>query len=276
MVGRATHPVPGDRVRQGAVVVGAVLALAGAFVGSGAAGGTPIPKAAGGVLSADATLVAPGGPAFSLWSVIYLGLVAYAIWQALPTQAARERERRIGYWILGSLLLNAAWILCVQFGQVGLSVILIVALLVVLLVAFVILRRTSAEGPIEKMVLDGTVGLYLGWVMVAAVANITSFLVAAGFDGFGWSPHVWAIGILALVAAIGSALAVWDRGRLAPAVATAWGLVWIGVARLGGEQVSAPVAVTAFAAAVLVLMVAVAARVARGSAVRASAVRASA
>src|SRR5699024_9254852 len=53
-------------------LLGAAAALVAAFIGSGALGGTPIAEAAGGVLSADATPVAPAGSAFSIWSVIYL------------------------------------------------------------------------------------------------------------------------------------------------------------------------------------------------------------
>ncbi|MGO4534728.1 tryptophan-rich sensory protein [Leifsonia sp. 2MCAF36] len=261
----AARPMPADRVRQSLVVAGAVIALVGAVVGSGFAGGTPIPRVAGGALSADATLLAPAGPAFAIWSVIYAGLVVYAIWQALPSQAARDRQRRVGFWVLGSLLLNAAWILSVQAGQLAVSVVAIVALLVVLIVAFVVLSRHPAESTADAVLLDGVVGLYLGWVMVATVANVASWLTAAGFDGLGASPHAWAIGMLALFAAIGCALAVWDRGRFAPAVASAWGLAWIGVSRLTGSLPSAPVAIAAFAAAALILLVALAVRVARPS-----------
>ena len=264
----AARPMPVDRVRQTLVVAGTVVALVGAVVGSGFAGGTPIPKVAGGALSADATLLAPAGPAFAIWSVIYAGLVAYAIWQALPSQAARERQRRAGFWVLGSLLLNAAWILSVQAGQLAVSVVAIVALLVVLIATYVTLRRHPAESTADAVLLDGVMGLYLGWVMIATVANVTSWLQTIGFRGFGASPHAWAIGMLTLFAAIGCALAVWDRGRFAPAVASAWGLLWIGVSRLTGSLPSAPVAITAFAAAALVLLVALAVRVVRGSAPR--------
>ena len=259
----AARPMPADRVRQTLVISGTVVAIIGAVVGSGAAGGTPIPEVAGGALSADATLLSPAGPAFAIWSVIYAGLVAYAIWQALPSQAARERQRRAGFWVLASLLLNAAWILSVQAGQLGLSVVAILALLVVLIVTFVILRRHPSESAADAVLLDGVMGLYLGWVMIATVANVTSWLQKTGFDGFGVSPHAWAIVLLAVFTVIGGALAIWDRGRFAPAVASAWGLAWIGVSRLTGSLVSAPVAITAFAAAALLLLIALAVRVAR-------------
>lgn len=255
------RPSGSDRVRQVAVLVGAVVALAGAFVGSGAAGGTPIAQAAGGALSADATMLSPAGPAFAIWTVIYLGLLGYAIWQAFPSQAARSRQRSIGYWMLASLLLNAAWILSVQFGMLAFSAVLIAALLVVLIVAFVLVQRIPGGSTADAILFDGTVGLYLGWVMVATIANVTSLLVVAGFDGFGWSPHAWGIALVVVAAVLGAALAIWDRGRLAPAIASAWGLAWIGVSRLTGTLVSAPVAITAIAAAVLLLMIALAVRV---------------
>jgi hypothetical protein len=150
-----------DIVRQVVVAASAVIAIAGSFVGSGAAGGTPIQNAAGGALSATATPIAPAGPAFAIWSVIYLGLVAYAVWQLLPKQSGVERHRRLGYWIAASLILNAGWILSVQFNLLVLSVPVIALLLAVLGVAFglcLTLRPTSA---VDAIVTDGTVGLYL-------------------------------------------------------------------------------------------------------------------
>lgn len=258
------HALAAGRVRQSVVLAGAVVAIVGAFIGSGAVVGTPIPQAAGGALGPDATLLAPAGPAFAIWSVIYAGLALYAIWQALPSQAARERQRTLGWWVLASLLLNAAWILSVQAGLLGVSVAVIAVLLAVLATAFVLLRRHPAESTAGAVLLDGTMGLYLGWVMVATVANVTAWLTASGFNGFGWSPHAWALAVLAAVAVLGSSLALWGRGRLTPSLSLAWGLAWIGVSRLTGDLVSAPVAVTAFAAAALVLLVTVAVRLARG------------
>ena len=66
-------------------LIGTAIAIFTAFLGSGALGGTPISEAAGGALSADATPLAPGGTAFSIWSVIYLGLIGYTLWQLSGT-----------------------------------------------------------------------------------------------------------------------------------------------------------------------------------------------
>ena len=250
-----------DTVRQITVAASAVIAVVGSFVGSGAAGGTPIQEASGGALSATATPIAPDVPAFSIWSVIYLGLLAYAVWQFLPKQSGAERHRRLGYWVAASLLLNAAWILSVQFDQLWLSLPVIVALLAVLARTFVLCLRYPPSGTIDAIITDGTLGLYLGWVSIATAANATALLVASGFTGFGLSPDVWAVIVLAVAGAVGVLVAVKGRGRIAPALSLTWGLVWVAVGRLAGELVSVPAGVAALVAAVVVLAVTAIARV---------------
>lgn len=253
-----------DRLRQIVVAASAVVALAGSFIGSGAAGGTPIQNAANGALSADATLIAPYGPAFVIWSVIYLGLVLYAVWQFLPAQKTARRHRLLGYPAAASLLLNAAWILSIQFDQLWLSVPVIIVLLAVLAWIFVLLVRNRPFNTGDAIVTDGTMGLYLGWVCVATAANISAVLVAGGFTGFGLDANIWAVAVLAVAAAVGVMLAMYGKGRFAPTAALCWGLIWVAVARLNGELLSTPAAVAALGGAALVLVVTVLARLRSG------------
>lgn len=242
-----------DIVRQITVAASATFALVGAFVGSGAAGGTPIQDAAGGALAADATVIAPAGSAFGIWSVIYLGLVAYAVWQLLPKQSSAELHRRVGYWVAASLVLNAAWILSIQYGLLALSVPVIIVLLVVLIQAYLITVKLPAGGAIDAIITDGTVGLYLGWVCVATAANITAWLVALGFTGFGVPEAVWGVTIVFVAGAIGIALAARGRAHFAPSLSLSWGLAWVAVGRLTGDLISQPTAVAAFVAVAAVL-----------------------
>jgi len=250
-----------DVVRQVIVMISAVIAVVGSFIGSGAAGGTPIQDAAGGALAADATTIAPAGPAFSIWSVIYVGLIAYAIWQLLPRQRSAPRQRVLGYPIAVTLLLNAAWILSIQFGALALSVPIIVVLLAALIYTFFLTLRTRPTGVVEAVVADGTVGLYLGWVCVATAANITAFLVDAGFTGWGIPRDAWSVAVVVVAGAVGVLLAVRGRGRLAPAASLGWGLAWVAVARLGGEPYSIATGVAAIVAVVVVIVTTVAIRV---------------
>jgi len=233
--------------RRVTVTVTYVVCVLGSMVGVGVFGGTPIAEAAGGLLSADATHLAPASSAFSVWTVIYVALGAYTVWQWWD----RTDPRRIGWLVAASLLLNAAWILAVQAGTVALTVVVIVALLAVLALAFRRLLTAPPRSLVEAAVADGTVGLYLGWVCVATCANIAAALLGAGFTG-GGAPQWWAVGVLAVVAAVGVALAVVSGGRLAPAATIMWGLAWIAVARATDEPSSPTTAVAAGVAAAVV------------------------
>lgn len=243
-----------DLLRQVVVAASAVFAVVGSAIGSGAAGGTPIQDAAGGALSATATLIAPATPAFSIWAVIYLGLIAYAVWQLLPRQSAAPRHRRLGYWIAASLVLNAVWILSVQAGLLWVSLLVIAALLVVLCRAFIICVQLPPRGGLDSLITDGTIGLYLGWVSIATAANATAVFAAAGFTGFGMNPQGWSVAVIGVAGLVGVLAAFASRGRIAPAISLCWGLTWVAIARLTGEPLSTPTAVAAIVAASLVLL----------------------
>lgn len=253
-----------DTVRVTVVAVSAVVAVVGGFLGSGAVVGTPIDEAAGGALSASATLVAPGGPAFSIWSVIYAGLVVLAGYQLLGPQRTDPRQRQVGWWVAASLLLNAGWILTAQAGSVVGALVLIVLLLAVLVVAFARLLSSRPRSVLQAVLLDGVLGLYLGWVAIATVANAAAALVgAADWAATGAVATLWAVLMLVVAAAIGLGLAVVGRGRLAPAASLGWGLAWIAIARTTGEPRSLVTAVVAALAAVVVAVAAVALRTRR-------------
>ena len=238
------------------VVVSAVVAVVVSFLGSGAWIGTPIAEAAGGALSATSTLVAPAGPAFSIWSVIYTGLIAYAVWQFLPGRTARHDALRAP--IVASMLLNPAWILVIQIGQLWLSVIVIVALLAVLVRVFVLMQQHRPEGVVDAVITDGTMGVYLGWVCVATIANVSAWLVSLGFTS---GATVWAIIVLVVAAGVGVFLAQYSGGAVAPMLAIVWGLGWLAQGRLSGEVVDTTVGWTAVLAAVVVALTTVGTRI---------------
>lgn len=252
-----------DLIRQVSVVVVAVLALVGAAYGAGAFGGTATSEAAGGALSASATPVAPASPAFSIWSVIYLGLLGYAVWQALPAQRGSARQRSIGWLAAASMLLNAAWLLVVQAGWVWLSVVVMAALLVVLVLVLERMRATASSSRVESVLVDGTFGLYLGWVTVAAIANVAAAATTSEPGDLGLGATGWSVVLLVVAAVIGIAFAVHTGGRLTINLAMAWGLAWIAVGRWDGPLTDSTVAAVAAAAAVVVLAAAVVVRVRR-------------
>jgi len=237
-----------DRLRQLWVTGSEALCIYGTLLGTGVLGAR-VEESSGGRLAADATLLAPATTAFSIWSVIYLGLFAYTVWQWLPANRTSERARATG-WLAGvSMLLNAAWLLVTQVGLIWLSVGVIVALLATLTVLVVRLVAVPATGVADRIILDGTFGAYLGWVTVATAANVA----AAGVDS-GWTlgplaDQVLAAAVLSVAAAIGVLLARTLGARIAIAAAQVWGLAWIAVGRLTTAPDSTVVGVAALVAA---------------------------
>ncbi len=245
-------PVRRDRVRQAVVTAAEVFCVLGTLVGVGVLG-TRVAESSGGALAADATLIAPAGPAFSIWSVIYAGLAAYTVWQWLPGAATSARTRTTGWLAAATMVLNATWLLVTQQGWIWVSVGVIVALLLALGVLLQRLTRHPASGVVERVVVDGTFGLYLGWVTVATCANITAALVDSGVDPGPTASVLAAVAVLAVAAGVGILLARRLGGRWSVAVALAWGLAWIVVGRLADQPESTVTAVAAGVAALVVL-----------------------
>lgn len=238
------------------MTVSFLICVLGAVSGGGLLGATPVSDAAGGLLSPETTQLAPASPAFSVWGLIYVALGAYTLWQWWD----RTDPRALGWLIAGSMVLNAVWIVTVQAGLIWVSVLVIVALLAVLAVTFRRVLRARPRSLLEAAVADGAVGLYLGWVLIATCANLAAALAGSGAAEIARST-IWATGALVVIALAGIALAVLSRGRLAVAATMAWGLTWIAVERATGEPASAVTAIAAGAAAALVLLATISARV---------------
>ncbi|EIC08011.1 MAG: tryptophan-rich sensory protein [Microbacterium sp. 69-7] len=259
-----SRPTGTDLVRQIVVISTVVFMIIAAMVGTGLFGGTNVRDLQGGALDADATVLAPATPAFSIWSLVYVLMIAYTIWQALPGQRARERQRRAGWWIAVTAVLNGAWLLTAQFLTLALTVLAIVVLLAALGATLRVLVQTPAETWGDRLFMDATVGIHLGWVSLATVANITAWLSAEVVSPMDADrQQLWGVIVLVVVALVGIAIAFGTGGRIAPALAMSWGLVWIGVARTSGEPHAPAVATAAFVVAAVILISAVVATLRR-------------
>ncbi|WP_157984066.1 tryptophan-rich sensory protein [Nesterenkonia muleiensis] len=235
------------------MVLATAAAVVAAFFGSGAVGGTDMQEAVGGWLGADATPLAPASGAFRIWSVIYLGLVGYALWQLSTTARGSARQHRLRLWAILSVVLNAVWLWVVQLGWLGVSVLVMLMLLAVLVRILLLMEASPAQSRVERLLTDGTFGLYLGWICVATAANIAAWLGSLGTEGFqAWEAAT--VSVIAAVTALGIALGLWTNGRIAPALSLAWGLAWIVEARNQGSFESPLLVVAAGVAAGLVLV----------------------
>lgn len=230
-----------------------VVAIMVSFIGSGALGGTPVQQAAGGYLNADATLLAPSGPAFSIWSIVYLGLAVYAVYQLTPAGRRSAWAKTLRVPAILSALLNALWLIVVQLGWLGFSVAVIFVLLASLIWMITLMVQGTPGSRTEYWIMWLTFGIYLGWVCVASIANVSAWLTSLGVDaGADWAAPA-AVVLCAIAAAIAWGLASFSGKVFAP-LAISWGLAWIGHSRLTGTNPSDLVGYGALGCAVLALL----------------------
>jgi hypothetical protein len=256
----AAASTPLDLARQIAVISALGFTLVAVLVGVGGLGGTEVENSQGGQLSAQGSYLAPAGPAFSIWSVIYLGLIGYAVWQALPGQRSSLRQRAVGWWIALTIVLNGLWLVAAQLLTIEWTVIVIILLLIALCITFrlSVMTRTPRAGFWDALLIDGVTGLHLGWVTLATVANIAAWLTGIVPESWADAATAWGVGVLVVVAVIGVGIA-WASGwRVAPGLALAWGLSWLAVGRVAGEPQNTPIGITAIVVAAIVLLVPVA------------------
>jgi hypothetical protein len=195
----------------------------------------------------------PAGYVFAIWGLIYLGWIAFTIFQLRPSQKESPRLRPLGYLFAISNVANSAWLFCWHYNQFGLSVLVMLALLGLLIASYLRLdvNRTSVTRT-EYWSVDVLFGVYLGWITVATVANITDWLYLVEWNGFGMHAQTWAIIMLGVASLLGLVMALTrqDIGYLSVLV---WAFIGIAV-----KQTPAPMVVlSAWIAAALMLGLAI-------------------
>ncbi|OGO63315.1 MAG: hypothetical protein A2030_05680 [Chloroflexi bacterium RBG_19FT_COMBO_50_10] len=186
----------------------------------------------------------PAGYVFSIWGLIYLGLIAFAIFQALPSQRENPRLRATGWWITLGGLANIAWIFLWHYEQFPLTVVAMLILLGSLIATYLRLGiGRSSVSTAEKWAAHVPFSIYLGWITVATVANITSVLDYLKWDGIGIAPEIWMVIILIAVLVI-AALMNFTRRDIAYALVVLWALAGISIKHADVAAVSTPTWIT--------------------------------
>ncbi len=184
------------------------------------------------------TYFVPAGYVFSIWGLIYLGLIAFTIYQALPAQQEDPRLEKIGWWVVLANLANAAWIFAWHYQIFALTLVLMVALLISLLMIYqgLDIGQTQVDA-VDKWVIRLPFSIYLGWISVATIVNTSDVLDFFKWGQFGISDEIWMIIILAVVAMLGWAMSL-RRGDVAYLAVLLWALAGIGVKFPDAGQVS--------------------------------------
>lgn len=241
----------------------ALLAFVSFFVMvvvNGLANGLPLNGVDTGQLSDDIpNLFVPAGVTFAIWGLIYALLLGYV----LATLVAAFSKKENSFWspidaFLFSInaLFNAAWIFAWHWRMVGLSVGIMFGILATLIILLergykkTEIRKTSK---IQSFFLWQPLLVYLGWICVATIANVTALLVTLGWNEFGISEIWWTILVIIVGTAIGIYL-VLNRGAVASGLVFIWAYAGIVLKRTATDpSETMPIIVAAIVGAILVL-----------------------
>lgn len=201
------------------------------FANTGAINGKTV-----GELSAEyENLFTPAGYAFSIWGLIFLGLVVLGVNQlrlAFGSGKYSESIVQIGPWLIVANLANAAWLWFWLNERTGTSVILMLIILLALIQIIVRLNMERWDAPLSYIAtVWWPICGYSGWIAVATIANIAAWL--AKMD---WSPGLsemhWTL-LMISVAGMLNIFMIITRNMREFAMVGVWALVAIAVRHWG-------------------------------------------
>ena len=246
------RPSPAQTTRRWIVLASAVFAIVVAY-GQMAVGWGQTPEE----FSADSDeTLRVAGYAFSIWGLLYLGLLVYAVRQALPQTGESLLIHRLGWPSAAGLLGIGWWIVASAFDWEWATVVLIFGSLLVLLIPLLLNAgaiRALGRADRDRWMVVWPLAALAGWLSVASPVNLLTILTGSGSLPASPSPTVWAMLAVVVVALV--ALGVTAKLRmLAFALPVAWGLLGAFVAE---QERNTPLAYVTLAAAVAVLVGAV-------------------
>lgn len=180
--------------------------------------------------------------AFAIWSVIYAGLILFALWQLWPGVKETPALKALAWPSALAVFGCGAWILASALNQRWATVAIILISATTLLIAL-----ARAPRPTNRIVL-WPLSLLAGWLTIASALNVLTIMTAEGLIG---DARLWALGGLATVVLVAAA-ATWAIGSFAYPLPIIWGLIGVWAA----EQAEKPEVAVAAGAGALTLLVA--------------------
>jgi hypothetical protein len=169
-------------------------------------------------------LITPANYAFAIWGVIYLGLIAYALYQFPPGRRSQPHLQRVNRLLIVACLAQVLWILLFTLRQFSGSVLAMLVILISLVGIYLTLRTgLPPRSRRDRWCCQIPFSIYLAWIAVATVVNVASALYAAGWRGWGLSPVGWTLVMTVVVTLLGGWV-LWQRRDLAFVLVFVWAL----------------------------------------------------
>ena len=183
------------------------------------------------------TLITPAGYVFSIWGIIYILLGVFVVFQALPSQQGQAFQKKIGRLFALSSLANIVWLFLWQYEYLVFSVVLMFLLLATLILIYLRLDIGISKVTMrEKLAVHLPFSVYLGWITIASIANVSVTMVSLNWDGFGINPETWATLIIIVALAI-TLLVLATRRDIAYGLVIIWALLGIAVKQIENQNI---------------------------------------
>ena len=198
------------------------------------------------------SLFTPAGFTFSIWGVIYLALLVFVIWQALPAQRNNQKVAGISKYFQVNCLMNAVWIVVWHYDLLALSLVVMLVILATLILIYRALIASIDTAPFtEHLALYLPFSLYTGWISLATIANASALQNGNGWDDVWLTAVQWTLVKLAIAGAVGATMILKHRD-IPFALVVAWAAYGISVMQSATPEVSGAAATLSLLALVLV------------------------
>lgn len=182
------------------------------------------------------SLFTPAGYTFAIWGIIYLLLFGFVIYQGRGLFVKVKNDDfvlKTGWWFVLSCVFNSAWVFAWIYEFTGLSCLFIFLLLFSVLKIVWNNRMELDDEPLPIILfLWWPFVIYSGWVTVASIANVSTYLIKTDWDGFGLSQEIWTLIMIAIAVIINLAI-TWKRNMREFALVGVWAL--LGIANANSE-----------------------------------------
>ena len=198
-------------------------------------------KTTGALSNQYPNLFVPAPVTFAIWGVIYLLLFIFCVKQSKGLfssnidEMTAETVLLINFRFIITCILNATWIFFWHYEYIGTSVIIMLLFLAQLIDLNKRLDTlTIYLSNASRFAIKAPFGVYLGWICVATVANITTFLVNMKWDRAGETEVFWTC-LLIIIAACIAGYALIKIRNFYIGLAVIWAFSGIIYARLNAE-----------------------------------------
>jgi len=244
--------------------VGNIIAVILTIIVNGLANILPIGGKNTGELSDNIpNLFVPAGITFTIWGIIYILIIIFALYLARDLFKKEKTStpfiEKISYFFILASIANIIWIFFWHYEQILLSLLAMIVLFVSLLVMYLRLNIGKEEVSLkEKLFIHVPISVYIGWITVATIANITAVLVTISWNGFGISEEIWTM-LVIIVAAILTILMLIKRKDCAYSAVIIWALIGIFLKRMTDDSIyglQTQIAYTAVIGIIIILIIA--------------------